>query len=184
MRLTIITAPALSLALALTLAACSGGESANNESSGGSAAVEPTPTNLTDDPQNTLVPLDPPGNGAATSPVPLPTASPSPIAAIPADFQGRWGMVPNDCDPQRADNKGLLTIAGSRLSFYESRGTAAGIRQLQPTRIGFDLPMSGEGMTWSEPTTLTLLDDGKTLVREATGSPDRAGSFRYSRCPA
>lgn len=180
MRLATITATAI----ALTLAACSGGESANNESSGGSAAVEPTPGNLSVDPQNTLVPLDPPGNSAPLSPVPLPTASPSPIAAIPADFQGRWGMVPNDCDPQRADNKGLLTIAGSRLSFYESRGTAAAIRQLQPTRIGFDLPMSGEGMTWSEPTTLTLLDDGKTLVREATGSPDRAGSFRYSRCPA
>lgn len=171
-------------AVALTLAACSGGESAGNESSGGSAAIEPTPDDLTVDPQNTLVPLDPPGNAAVQSPVPLPTASPSPIAAIPADFRGRWGMVPNDCDPKRADNKGLLTIAGNRLSFYESRGTADTIRQLEPTRIGFDLPMRGEGMTWSEPTTLTLLDDGKTLVREVTGSPDRAGSFRYSRCPA
>jgi hypothetical protein len=177
MRLTILSA-------ALCLAACSGGETANNESSGGSAAVEPTPTNLIDDSRNTLVPLDPPGNGAATSPVPLPTASPSPIAAMPADFQGRWGMVANDCDPKRDDNKGLLTIAGNRLSFYESRGGATGIRQLQPTQVAFDLPMSGEGMTWSEPTTLTLLDAGKTLVREVTGAPDRAGSFRYSRCPA
>ncbi len=177
MRLTILSA-------ALCLAACSGGETANNESSGGSAAVEPTPTNLIDDPQNTLVPLDPPGNGAAISPVPLPTASPSPIAAMPADFQGRWGMVANDCDPKRDDNKGLLTIAGNRLSFYESRGGATAIRQLQPTQVAFDLPMSGEGMTWSEPTTLTLLDGGKTLVREVTGAPDRAGSFRYSRCPA
>ncbi len=177
MRLTILSA-------ALCLAACSGGETANNESSGGSAAVEPTPTNLIDDPQNTLVPLDPPGNGAAISPVPLPTASPSPIAAMPADFQGRWGMVANDCDPKRDDNKGLLTIAGNRLSFYESRGGATAIRQVQPTQVAFDLPMSGEGMTWSEPTTLTLLDGGKTLVREVTGAPDRAGSFRYSRCPA
>ena len=177
MRLTILSA-------ALCLAACSGGETANNESSGGSAAVEPTPTNLIDDPRNTLVPLDPPGNGAAMSPAPLPTASPSPIAAMPADFQGRWGMVANDCDPKRDDNKGLLTIAGNRLSFYESRGSATGIRQTQPTQVAFDLPMSGEGMTWSEPTTLTLLDTGKTLVREVTGAPDRAGSFRYSRCPA
>ena len=177
MRLTILSA-------ALCLAACSGGETANNESSGGSAAVEPTPTNLIDDPQNTLVPLDPPGNGAAISPVPLPTASPSPIAAMPADFQGRWGMVSNDCDPKRDDNKGLLTIAGNRLSFYESRGGATAIRQLQPTQVTFDLPMSGEGMAWSEPTTLTLLDAGKTLVRKVTGAPDRAGSFRYSRCPA
>jgi len=103
---------------------------------------------------------------------------------VPAGFQGRWAMVPNDCDRSRADTKGLLTIVGNRLSFYESRGDARGIRQTQPRQIAFDLPMSGEGMTWSEPTTLTLLDDGRTLVREAKGSPDRAGAFRYSRCPA
>lgn len=181
MRLTILTAALLPSAL--LLAACSGGETADNESSG-SAATEPTPDNLSIDPQNTLVPLDPPGNATVTSPVPLPTASPVAISAIPNGFEGRWGMVPNDCDPTRADTKGLLTIVGNRLSFYESRGSAGGIRQLEPSRIGFDLSMSGEGMTWSEPTTLTLLDDGKTLVREVTGAPDRAGSFRYSRCPA
>lgn len=163
MRLTILAAATLALA------ACSGGEQANNQS-GGSAAVEPTPNNLTADPQNAVVPI--------------PAPSPSPIAAIPAAFHGRWGMVGADCDPARADNKGLLTIAGSRLSFYESRGQAGTIRQVRPDQIAFDLPMSGEGMTWSEPTTLTLLDDGKTLVREAKGSPDRAGAFRYSRCPA
>ena len=157
-------------AAVLCLAACSGGETANNESSGGSAAVEPTPTNLTDDPQNSVVPI--------------PATSPSPIAAIPAGFQGRWGMVAGDCDAASGADKGALTIAGNRLSFFESRGTAEGLHQTRPSQIAFDLPMSGEGMTWREPTTLTLLDDGKTLVREVTGSPDRAGSFRYSRCPA
>ena len=158
------------LAAALGLAACSGGESANNESSGGSAAVEPTPNDLTVDPQNSVVPI--------------PAVSPSPLAAIPPDFQGHWGMVSGDCDASSGADKGSLTIAGNRLSFFESRGTAETVRQTRPGQIAFDLPMSGEGMTWREPTTLTLLDDGKTLVREATGSPDRAGSFRYSRCPA
>jgi len=158
------------LAAALGLAACSGGESANNESSGGSAAVEPTPNDLTVDPQNSVVPI--------------PAVSPSPIAAIPGGFQGHWGMVSGDCDASSGADKGSLTIAGNRLSFFESRGTAETVRQTRPGQIAFDLPMSGEGMTWREPTTLTLLDDGKTLVREATGSPDRAGSFRYSRCPA
>ncbi|RZL57185.1 MAG: hypothetical protein EOP65_07315 [Sphingomonas sp.] len=158
------------LAAALGLAACSGGETANNESSGGSAAVEPTPTNLTDDPQNSVVPI--------------PAVSPSPIAAIPSGFQGHWGMVSGDCDASSGADKGALTIAGNRLSFFESRGTAGTIRQIRPAQIAFDLPMSGEGMTWSEPTTLTLLDDGKTLVREAKGDANRAGSFRYSRCPA
>ncbi len=63
MRTTLI------LTAALTLAACSSGESLDNQS-GGSAAVEPTPTNLTDDPQNMVVPLDPPGNQALQAPVP------------------------------------------------------------------------------------------------------------------
>ena len=161
----------LATAALLCLAACSGGgESANNESSGGSAAVEPTPNDLTVDPQNSVVPI--------------PAVSPSPIAAIPGGFQGHWGMVSGDCDASSGADKGSLTIAGNRLSFFESRGTAETVRQTRPGQIAFDLPMSGEGMTWREPTTLTLLDDGKTLVREATGSPDRAGSFRYSRCPA
>ena len=178
MRLTIMTAAALSLA------ACSGGKSAGNESSGGSAAVEPTPGNLTVDPQNTIVPLDPPGNAAVQSPVPLPTAGPVALTAIPTGFQGRWGVNAGDCDPSTGADKGKLTITGNRLSFFESRGEAKAIRQTQPTQITFDLPMSGEGMTWSEPTTLTLLDGGKTLVREVKSPADRATTDRYSRCPA
>lgn len=87
MRTTLI------LATALTLAACSGGESLDNQS-GGSAAVEPTPSNLTDDPQNMVVPLEAPGNQAA--PVPLPTASPVALTAIPQGFQGRWGVNAGD----------------------------------------------------------------------------------------
>ncbi|MCU6455357.1 hypothetical protein LPN01_14845 [Sphingomonas sp. A2-49] len=169
-------------AAALMLAACSGGgESANNEGSGGSAAVEPVSDTLSVDPQNTLVPLDPPGNGAAVSPVPLPSIGASPVAGIPAAFQGRWGMGSADCEAGRADAKGLLTIAGDRLAFYESRGTATHVRQTQPGQIVFDLAMSGEGQTWTEATTLTAVGDGRTLLRE-TKQP--AGSFRYSRCPA
>ncbi|MBI0475466.1 hypothetical protein D9601_08900 [Sphingomonas sp. MA1305] len=159
-------------ALALPLAACGGGgkEGAGNNSQQAATIQEQVSANLTDDPQNMMVPITPP--------------SPSPIAAIPTAFQGRWGMVANDCDPARADNKGLLTIAGNHLSFYESRGDAAKIRTTGRNRIAFDLPMSGEGMTWSEPTVLTLEGDGRTLIRETTGPADRAGSNRYQKCPA
>jgi len=177
MRTTLI------LTAALTLAACSGGESLDNQS-GGSAAVEPTPSNLTDDPQNMVVPLEAPGNQAVQAPVPLPTASPVALTAIPEGFQGRWGVNAGDCDPSTGADKGKLTIAGNRLSFFESRGEAKAIRRTQPTQISFDLPMSGEGMTWSEPTTLTLLDDGRTLLREVKSPADRKANDRYSRCPA
>ena len=177
MRTTLI------LAAMLSLAACKGGESLDNQS-GGSAAVEPTPSNLNDDPQNMIVPLDPPGNQAAPAPVPLPTASRVALTAIPQGFQGRWGVNADDCDPSTGADKGKLTIAGNRLSFFESRGTATRIMRTQPDQIAFDLPMSGEGMTWSEPTTLTLLDGGRTLVREVKSPADRATTDRYSRCPA
>jgi hypothetical protein len=160
----------LLLAAVLPLAACGGGNGAGNNSQQAATVQEQVPANLTDDPQNTLVPITPP--------------SPSPVAGIPAAFQGRWGMVANDCDPKRADAKGLLTIAGNRLSFYESRGEAASIRATGANRIAFDLPMSGEGMTWSEPTVLTLEGDGRTLIRTTTGPADRAGSSRYQKCPA
>ena len=96
------------LAAALGLAACSGGESANNESSGGSAAVEPTPTNLTDDPQNSVVPI--------------PAASPSPLAAIPPDFQGHWGMVSGDCDAAQDGRQERRDLGRRGAQFADPRG--------------------------------------------------------------
>ena len=165
-----ITTAAVILPFALLLAACGGGGAGGN----GSSETEPTaaegqtqPENLMDDQQNTLIPVT--------------TPSPSPMAGLPAGFQGRWGMTVADCEPGRADAKGLLTIAGDKLSFYESRGTATGIKAVAATTVTFTLPVSGEGQTWNEPTTLTLLDDGKTLQRQVA---QPAGSFRYSRCPS
>lgn len=160
----------LALLLALPVASCGGGGGAGNNSQQAATAQAEPPANLTEDPDNAL----------------LPVTLPSPVAlkAIPAAFQGRWGMVANDCDPKRADTKGLLTIAGDRLSFYESRGTATRIRREGADRILFDLPMSGEGMTWVEPTILTLKDDGRVLVRDVTAPADRVGATRYQKCPA
>lgn len=161
----------LPIATALLLAACGGGGAAGGN---GSSQAEPAaaqaqsqPDDLMEDQQNTLVPVAAP--------------SPSPVAGIPAGFQGRWGLTDSDCEPGRADAKGLLTIAGDKLSFYESRGTATAIKAVAATTLTFTLPISGEGQTWNEATTLTLLDEGKTLQRQVAKP---AGSFRYSRCPS
>lgn len=168
MRPTTAVSPII---VAFLLAACGGGaEGGGNNSSGAApvAAVEQSqPENLMDDPDNAAVPVTMP--------------SPTPVAGIPAAFQGRWGLVPEDCEPGRADAKGLMTIAGDTLSFYESRGTATAIASVTPTKLTFTLPMNGEGQRWNEATTLTLLDDGKTLERQVANP---AGAFRYSRCPA
>lgn len=161
-----------SLAL-LLLAGCSGkGGAGNNSSSVATGDQQGSePANDAQDMQNIAIPVTPP--------------SPTPIASIPADFQGRWGLVDRDCNPANAAiAKGLMTIAGDRLSFYEARGTATHLRQLTQGTITFDLPMSGEGQRWAEPTRLTVQDGGRVLVRQATGPKDRAGAFTYQRCPA
>ena len=167
------------IATSLLLSAWSGcGSSGNNQSD--EVAVpqvqEQTPENLTDDPQNSVVPLGSRGTGAMPGPAPL--------ATIPARFQGRWGMTAADCDPSTGADKGKLTIAGNRLSFFESRGQATKITQTQPTQIAFDLPMSGEGTNWNERTTLTMLDDVKMLVRQTTAPGRKPETTRYVRCPA
>ena len=170
----------LSIAAFLVLAACGSSEDAgsNNSSSPetAGAAIEQTPANLMDDPNNSVVPIRPDDV----------TRVEQTVSAIPAAFTGRWGMVANDCDPQRADNKGLLTVAADKLSFYESRAVPGNIRLASPNKLTTDLAFSGEGQTWQQTARLTLMDDGKTLIREAIGGEkgDEQGAQRYSRCPA
>ncbi|MDE0880319.1 MAG: hypothetical protein OSB00_16930 [Sphingomonas bacterium] len=160
------------LAGALALAACGTNEAANNDSG---AQDVPAATSQAGPPAELTV-----DNSEQTVPIAVP--SPEPIAAIPASFQGRWGMVPNDCDPKNDYMaKGLMTVSAEGLKFYESRATIGDLQRLTPTRLQTTLSYSGEGQTWEKPTTLTLQDDGKTLVRTETDPP---AAETYSRCPA
>jgi len=118
----------------------------------------------------------------AAAPAPAP-AAPSPDAAVPADlipaaFHGRWGMVPADCTSTRGDAKGLLTIDGTSLRFYESRAMPTDLSVTAPDRLTAVLAFEGEGQSWTERTTLTLGPDGETLTRAAEQS------FTYRKCPA
>lgn len=125
---------------------------------------------------------------ASASPGPQASASPSPGASsaqtIPAAAQGRWGLVPTDCTSTRGDAKGLLTIAGSTLKFYESRGTLGKIAEHSDTRIRATFAFSGEGSTWSRDEVLDVQDGGKTLIRREYGKDAAPGPFKYARCPA
>ncbi|WP_140869359.1 hypothetical protein [Sphingomonas oligophenolica] len=160
----------LTMALA-SLAACGSNDGGGNSSADSDvpsgAGQAQVPPDLTVD------------NSQRQVPVMLP--SPAPLSSIPAAFQGRWGMVPADCDPKRDDNKGLMTITADRLSFYESRATIGSLQQVTPTKIQGLLSYSGEGQTWKKATSLTLQDAGKTLVREET---DPVSADTYSKCPA
>jgi hypothetical protein len=175
------------VAAALLLSACGGGEGGGNSAGdngsddAAGSVVEQTPANLQDDPNNMVVPLTSPSSAQSPAPSPVPGASASPVASLPASFQGRWGMVAKDCDPKLDyAAKGLMVVGADTLKFYESRGRIERAAASRPGTFQLDLAYTGEGQTWSRRETLTLLDDGRTLVREERP----AGSFRYTKCPA
>src|SRR3546814_12000036 len=86
---------------------------------------------------------------------------------LPVDFQGRWGLVANDCDPARDDNKGLMTVAADTLKFYESRGVVKTVPIASPPTHTPDLAFTAEGPTLTHIDTSTLLHGGKPLSRWA-----------------
>src|SRR3546814_12730037 len=53
---------------------------------------------------------------------------------LPVDFQGRWGLVANDCDPARDDNTGLMTVAADTLNFYKTPGVVKMLTDASPTK--------------------------------------------------
>jgi hypothetical protein len=118
----------------------------------------------------------PNGNGAGNSvstPAPPPLARPANV--IPAQYHGRWGMNANDCDPRRSDAKGLITINGGTMRFYESVATLREQRPAIATSFSGLFGFTGEGMNWSKVQTLTRTGD--TLKRA-----DDEGTYTYRRC--
>jgi hypothetical protein len=111
------------------------------------------------------------GNNAGDSTAAPPAAS----ASIPAQYQGRWGMNANDCDPKRSDAKGLITIDATTLRFYESRATLKEQRPAIATSFSGLFAFTGEGMTWEKVETFTRTGD---MLKRA----DDEGSYTYTRC--
>lgn len=151
-----LTLPLIALA---ALSACDG--SAPEE------AEAPAPT------ETDTATVTPPADTAALSPAPT---------AIPAAIQGRWGMNAADCEPGRSDAKGLLTISGTELEFYESVGTLDAIEEASATRIRASFDFMGEGMEWERDVTLAVEDGGDTLIRREQGEGASPDAFRYSKC--
>lgn len=99
--------------------------------------------------------------------------------AFPKSFQGRWGLVAADCTSTRGDAKGLMTVSGDQLRFYESVGTVKVLTIKSPDSVTADLAFEGEGQTWKRTIDFALGDGGRTMVRT-----DRDPSYRerYTRC--
>jgi len=96
-------------------------------------------------------------------------------ARIPAQYRGRWGMVPADCTSTRGDNKGLITVADKSVKFYESLATLKSQRPAIATSFAGLFGFTGEGQTWER--VMTFTRTGDTLKRA-----DSQGSYTYTRC--
>ncbi|HVM22316.1 MAG TPA: hypothetical protein VM308_03300 [Sphingomicrobium sp.] len=111
--------------------------------------------------------------GDVTTPA---TSAPAAAVAIPASLHGRWGLTPADCEP-RPDNKGLLSISGNELRFYESVAVPTANVQVAANSISGSFRFAGEGQTWTKFQALKL--QGPVLVRTETNP---AASFSYAKC--
>jgi hypothetical protein len=99
---------------------------------------------------------------------------------IPSPLRGRWGLVPADCEPGRADAKGLLTVSADKLEFCESVGTLGEASERLPQSLRANFAFTGEGMTWTRE--MSLETDGKTLTRTEYGAEAMPEPLRYTRC--
>ena len=110
----------------------------------------------------------------AGSEQPSPPGTPE-ASMIPGQYRGRWGMVPADCDRNRSDAKGAITIGERTIIFYESTATLKERRPSIATSFAGRFAFTGEGQSWEKVQVLTRTGD--RLVRAEDG-----GRFTYTRC--
>jgi len=94
--------------------------------------------------------------------------------AVPAAFQGVWAATENDC---AKPSESRLAVAADSLTFYESRGAVASVKQTGPDEILIAIPLRGEGETSERTFRYRLIDGGAALFDV------RSGLTRV-RCPA
>ena len=110
----------------------------------------------------------------AGSELPSPPGTPE-ASMIPGQYRGRWGMVTADCDRNRSDAKGAITIGERTIIFYESRATLKERRPAIATSFAGLFAFTGEGQSWEK--VMTLTRTGDTLKRA-----EESGTFTYTRC--
>ena len=157
--------------LALTLFACRQGPDDNiaiDESNSLNAEIETLPPDEGND-----------ATAAANANMPVPPNPVTPDQAqgltIPAQYHGRWGMVPGDCTSTRGDAKGLIEIGGQTVKFYEAVATLKEQRPAIATSFSGQFAFTGEGQNWEK--VMTFTRTGDTLKRA-----EETGAFNYRRC--
>jgi hypothetical protein len=165
---------AIPLAFVLAAAACGGSEPVddNAEDAAGLDQVV-AEANATAEAVHERADETPPApDGKDGEPAPAP---PAPGDIIPAQYQGRWGMVPADCTSTRGDAKGLITVGDTSIRFYESTATLKERRPAVAISFSGLFAFTGEGQRWEKVMTFTRAGD--TLQRA-----EEEGSFTYRKC--
>ncbi|MET0364374.1 MAG: hypothetical protein ABW169_06945 [Sphingobium sp.] len=168
-----MTKTKLMIATTLLLAACDQGHKDEGNLDNVTIADNGVMVNSAKD-----APPPPPADNSQAPANSVPTVNPA-DHVIPDAFQGRWGMVPKDCGPDAAIAKGLMTIDGAQLRFYESVGKPAVVTYPTPMRMEGRFSFMGEGMEWSKDMVVSVKGDMLTRTEK-----DPAASYTYTRCPA
>jgi hypothetical protein len=129
------------------------------------AACTPEPADDT-----VAAPAADPAAPAAAEPPAAPSATEN---KIPAAFHGRWDGSLAGC-VNGTEQK--LTIAADALHFHESTAKPTSVTVINPTSVGINADMSGEGEEWKSSMELVL--NGDTLTTTMKGD-----SFDRVRCP-
>ena len=154
-------------ALAAAVGACDGDD-----------PVAHGPSNIVGNVDNAEVEVLPADESDATSSADLATGVDAPgDGPIPAALQGRWGMTPQDCTSTRGDAKGLITISGDRMKFYESTARPSSDVQASADSVSGKFDFTGEGQTWTRHQVVEIQKGN--LVRTQS---DPMESYTYVRC--
>lgn len=156
--------------LALALSACS---AANDPAAPVEPQSEGTAASTVAEPgAASTVQTTSPSSPAENSAMPVP---PNPEPPIPRLYHGRWGLVPADCTSTAGDAKGLMTVGGETIRFYESLAT------VQEELVGpagsyiGRFAVTGEGQSWEAIMRFTRSGDALTRSQDGT-------NFIYKRC--
>ncbi|MCX7285882.1 MAG: hypothetical protein NTX28_17910 [Novosphingobium sp.] len=153
--------------LPLALAACS------DPSPAPDATATPSMAPIVSESEALAPPVAPGASASAAAPT---------EASFPMAMRGRWGMNAADCDPARADNKGLMTVGPNSVKFYESVGEIGVVAERSDTLVRATFDFEGEGMQWQRDARYELADGGKVLILTEYGDDAPQGPRRYNQC--
>ncbi|PCG15342.1 MAG: hypothetical protein DI530_12750 [Sphingomonas sp.] len=97
--------------------------------------------------------------------------------ALPADYQGYWGVTPDDCELANTAATGRINIDADTIRFHESKARVQSIALRDPYALSAELRFSGEGAGWTRRNDFRLENGGTMLVRQ-----DGAQVVRYRKC--